>query len=105
MLFHLSNYAIPVSDLSLLMETMGQRIKRLREARGLTQQQLATLVGVTKGAVSQWEGGGVDNIRLVNLLKLLTALSTDTAYLVYGPDRVPRNESVALFRDIRRAKQ
>jgi transcriptional regulator with XRE-family HTH domain len=36
---------------------MGQRIRELRRARGLTQQQLAHLVDVTVTAVSMWETG------------------------------------------------
>jgi putative transcriptional regulator len=36
---------------------MGHRIRQLRNARGLTQQQLANLVNVTVKAVSMWEGG------------------------------------------------
>lgn len=32
-------------------------IRRLREERGLSQQELATAIGVTQGAVSHWENG------------------------------------------------
>lgn len=32
-------------------------IKEARKAKGLTQEQLAKLVGVTQGAVAQWEKG------------------------------------------------
>ena len=68
-------------------ETMGDRIKTLRQARGLTQEQLGELVGVSKSAVSQWEGGGVANIKLPTFLRLLEALRTDAEYLIFGPDR------------------
>jgi transcriptional regulator with XRE-family HTH domain len=71
------------------METMGDRIKALREARGLTQTQLGELCGVSKSAVSQWEDGTTTDIKLVPFLKLQEALSTDGHYLVYGPDRGP----------------
>ncbi len=33
----------------------GQRIRQAREKAGLSQTQLANLVGVTQGAVYQWE--------------------------------------------------
>ena len=34
-----------------------QNIRDAREAKGLTQEQFAKLVGVTQGAVAQWENG------------------------------------------------
>ena len=36
-------------------ETMGKRISDLRKNKGMTQEQLAQLVGVTPQAVSKWE--------------------------------------------------
>ena len=32
-------------------------IEEARKAKGLTQEQLAKLLGVTQGAVAQWENG------------------------------------------------
>ena len=69
------------------METMGERIRQLREARGLTQTQLGEATGVTKSAVSQWEGGATSNIKLQAFMLLCEALSTDPAYLIWGPER------------------
>jgi len=37
--------------------TLGQRIQTLRKERGVTQNQLARAVGVSKPAVSKWENG------------------------------------------------
>lgn len=73
------------------METMGQRIRHLRAALGFTQQQLADKVGVSKGAISQWEGDAVENIKLKNVLTLCDLLRTDLPYLVYGAARRPAN--------------
>jgi DNA-binding XRE family transcriptional regulator len=76
------------------METMADRIRTCREARGLTQTALAKLVGVTPAAVSQWEGGVVANIKLQTFLKLCEALHTDAQYLIFGSDRGhPRGRS------------
>jgi transcriptional regulator with XRE-family HTH domain len=71
------------------METMGDRIKRLREAQGLTQQELGERCGVSKSAVSQWEDGTTADIKLIPFLKLQEVLKTDGHYLVFGPDRAP----------------
>jgi transcriptional regulator with XRE-family HTH domain len=70
-------------------ETMGDRIKRLRVARGLSQEQLGELVGVGKSAVSQWEGDSTKNLKLKTLARVLAVLNTDLQYLVWGEDRGP----------------
>ncbi|SFX07574.1 helix-turn-helix domain-containing protein [Marinospirillum alkaliphilum] len=41
------------------MKKLGERIKRLRRARNMTQQQLAELLGIDQGAVSRWERGHI----------------------------------------------
>ena len=38
-------------------ETMGERLKRLREAAGMSQPQLAAAAGVLVGTLRQWEQG------------------------------------------------
>lgn len=76
--------AAPVVPYARPMDTIGDRIRQCRLARGLTQLQLATLVGVTKGAVSQWELGGVKNVKLETFLKLVEVLHTSAEYLVSG---------------------
>ena len=40
--------------------TYGERIRREREAKGLTQEELAEAVGVSRQAVSKWENGTSD---------------------------------------------
>lgn len=72
------------------METMGDRIKQLRIARGLTQPQLGEACGgVTKSAVSQWEDGSTENIKLKTFIRLCEVLQTDPQYLIWGADRAP----------------
>ncbi|WP_114416362.1 helix-turn-helix domain-containing protein [Marinospirillum perlucidum] len=41
------------------MSDLGERIKRLRRARNLTQQHLADLLNIDQGAVSRWERGHI----------------------------------------------
>lgn len=58
--------------------TIGQRIKACRKERGLTQGQLAELIGVSTQAVSKWEtdAGMPDISQIVPLAKVLE-VSTD----------------------------
>lgn len=60
----------PMSDPE--RKSFGMRLKAAREAKELTQQQVADHFGVKKGTVSAWEmGGGVpDALRLRRLARL-----------------------------------
>jgi len=51
--------AVRVGKEELLAEVTGRRLAELRRARGLTQQEVADRMGVTKGRVSQIERGHV----------------------------------------------
>jgi transcriptional regulator with XRE-family HTH domain len=69
------------------METMGDRIRQLREGHRLTQTQLGQLCGVTKSAVSQWENGPTKNLKLDPFLRMLEVLHTDANYVFWGKRR------------------
>jgi transcriptional regulator with XRE-family HTH domain len=75
------------------MESMGDRIRQLRIARGLTQTALGEQVGVTKSAVSQWEDGSTANVKLQVFMRLCAALRTDPHYLIYGETRGPDHDT------------
>lgn len=51
--------AVRAGKEELLAEVTGRRLAELRRARGLTQQQVADRMGITKGRVSQIERGNV----------------------------------------------
>lgn len=49
----------------MLAEVRGQQLAELRRGRGLTQQQVAERMGVTKGRVSQIEQGKVSGQEVI----------------------------------------
>jgi DNA-binding XRE family transcriptional regulator len=51
--------AVEAGKQELLATIVGQRLAEVRRARGLTQQQVADRMGVTKGRVSQIEQGKI----------------------------------------------
>lgn len=51
--------AVEAGKQQLLAEVSGHRLAEIRRARGMTQQQVADRMGVTKGRVSQIERGKV----------------------------------------------
>lgn len=42
---------------------LGEKIKRARQAKNLTQQELGDLIGVQKSAIAKYENGRVVNIK------------------------------------------
>lgn len=91
-------------------ETRGQRIKRMREARNLTQPALAQLLiakgapsTLTKAAIHKWESGDTKNMQNDTFILLCGALGVDPPYLLWGPDRrPPENRPAASPRVIKR---
>lgn len=62
-------------------------VKRIRKARGLSQAELADMVGVTQGLISKIEHGDA-NPTLDTILRLASALQVSPAILFGGlPDR------------------
>jgi DNA-binding XRE family transcriptional regulator len=51
--------AVEAGKQELLSITLGHRLAEVRRTRGLTQQQVAERMGVTKGRVSQIEQGKI----------------------------------------------
>lgn len=55
------------------LEKLSERIRRLREAAGMSQQALADRCHVSRVAVTKWESGETANVKLHNLLALCKA--------------------------------
>lgn len=60
--------------------SIGSRIKELRIKRGLTQEELAKQIGVTKGAVANYENE-VSSPKIDLMYKLFDVLDCDANYL------------------------
>ena len=61
---------------------MSRKIKELRLERGLTLEQVATVVGVGKSTVRKWETGMIANMKRDKIALLAKALGTTPAYLM-----------------------
>lgn len=73
------------------METLGQKIRRLRKAQGYTQTQLADSIGVDFTYISK-----IENDRSVKppaestLMKIAIFLETDADELIFLAKKVPQ---------------
>ncbi len=75
----------------------GTAIKRSRELKGLTQAQLAEMIGVSSKAVSKWETSkGLPDISLIE--PLAKALSVSVAELLSGNTVINKNISSNILR-------
>lgn len=74
----------------------GEKLKALRTERGLTQEQLAAKLYVSRTAVSKWEtGGGSPNLDSLQVVARLFDVSVD--------DLLSADDLIVLARDERRS--
>ncbi|MGI6656340.1 MAG: helix-turn-helix transcriptional regulator [Desulfobulbus sp.] len=83
----------------------GEKIRIIREQKGLTQLYLATVVGVTTDTISRWENRRYPSVKLENAKKLAEALEVSLEELL-DPDPEPaRQDAEEPGRDLRRSSQ
>jgi len=70
------------------MSTMGERIRRLRTAAGMTQESLARAVNKTTGTVGKWERD-VDTPSIASLRSLAQVLKRTADYIIGAPPPPP----------------
>ena len=67
-------------------QEFGQRIAKLRTERGMSQQQLAQMLGVKRSVISYYESG--DRLPSFDVLIMLSKVfSVTTDYLLKGQDK------------------
>lgn len=78
--------------------TLGERIRSLRKARAMTQQELADKLHTTKQTIGKYEQGIVTNLPLSRISELAQALSTTPAYLMGWEDDKDYTSNKALLK-------
>lgn len=73
-------------------QDIGTRIRAARRDRGLTQDELAGQVGVSRSAVAQWETGRTGQVT-GNLSRIAGVLEVNVEYLVYGDSKRAAGEA------------
>ena len=72
------------------MDTVGDRIRKLRQDKRLTLDQLSERTGISKGFLSDAENGN-RNVSSQNLLKIANELNASLDYLLRGTHTAPPN--------------
>lgn len=70
---------------ALTLEKSGARIRSKRESLGMTQQELAEMVNVTRNTISRYENGETE-VGVITLNNIADALSVTVLWLLFGFD-------------------
>ena len=73
-------------------EDMAQKIKKLRKEKGLTLEQVASIVGVGKSTVRKWETGMIANMKRDKIAALAKSLGTTPVYLMGWEEEQKKND-------------
>lgn len=87
-----ANYSFEQVCNDAYMETLGQRIKRYREERKLSQQEVADKVGVSRVAVTKWESEQTANLKLGNLLGICELFDVAIEVMIRGEQKTQKKD-------------
>ncbi len=77
---------------------IGNKIRELRKKKGITQEQLATALGITSQAVSKWEmSTGYPDIAMLPIIAGYFGVSMDTLFN-YDADKLEENIMDVLYK-------
>lgn len=78
----------------IMIMNLAERIQALRKAKGITQEELANEMGVSRQAVSKWESGqAVPDLDRVMVLSEYFSVTTD--YLLKGTGQEKNGQAAA----------
>ncbi|MDR3520418.1 MAG: helix-turn-helix transcriptional regulator [Acidocella sp.] len=78
-------------------ESVGARIRALRLAANLTQDEFAAKLSVSRSAIAQWETDRAGQVR-DNMERIAKVLNTSLGYLVSGETGSLQGDELALVR-------
>lgn len=82
----------------------GERIKKLRKEKGLTQEQLGNLLGVKKSAIAKYENNRVENLKKETIQKLSEIFEVPASYFLgiedYEQPIITNSITIPLYNDI-----
>lgn len=68
--------------------TLGQKLKEIRKRFGLSQEQLAEIINVSRQAITKWESdNGLPDVS--NLQELSKVFGVTVDYLLNGENQLP----------------
>lgn len=75
--------------------SVGLTIKRLRQEKGLTQEELGALLGVKKAAVQKYESGQVQNLKQATIKRLCEIFEMNPSVFIFNSAELVNEEQLA----------
>lgn len=64
------------------MESMSERLRRLRKEHGYTLEEVGKYLGIQRAGVAKYEHGATENIKRKNIIKLCRLYHVSPTYLL-----------------------
>jgi len=74
--------------------SLGKRVQKLREERGMNQRQLAEACGLTQATISRIESGQVVQLKSEAMKRLARCLGVTTDFLTGNTDNMTSSELI-----------
>lgn len=68
---------------------VGERIRNLRTSKGLTQEELGNILGVTKVTIQKYENGQIKNFKTDIIKKLTNYFGVPPVNFIYDYGEIP----------------
>lgn len=78
---------------------MAERIKQLRLAAGLTQEELGEKIGLQKSAIAKYENGRVENIKRSTIQAMADLFGVRPSYILGFDDEEDEPNTVTYYID------
>lgn len=80
--------------------TLGQKIKMLRESKGISQDELGKILGTNKQSIYKYENGIVTNIPIDKIKIMAEFFNVSPAYIMGWEDKPHDDKKVNVFSSI-----
>ena len=61
---------------------IGEKIREVRENKGMSQYRLAEITGINRSTINRYENGSIQKISFDNLMKICEALEIDIKEII-----------------------
>lgn len=75
--------------------SVGLTIKKLRQEKGLTQEELGAMLGVKKAAVQKYESGQVQNLKQATIKRLCEIFEMNPSVFIFNSTEIVNEEKLA----------